>query len=166
MTRSLLNDWKGKENDWRKSAFEKTFAHFSQFLKHNDQVKYKNAKSKPVSLSNQLNFFMQRNDSDAVDDMKNEYRIDDKRVIMSKIKVLIDQNKYEDLLIFIERHQKKFKIPVEMIADFLLKKREVSWAMKVIARMPDKQKDEQYLLLQRIGKIKEAIDLAADRKDL
>jgi hypothetical protein len=38
--------------------------------------------------------------------------------------------------------------------------------MKVIARMPEKQKDEQYLLLQRVGKIKEAIDLAADRKDI
>jgi hypothetical protein len=37
--------------------------------------------------------------------------------------------------------------------------------MKVLARMPEKQKDEQYMLLQRIGKIKEAIDLAADRKD-
>ena len=68
--------------------------------------------------------------------MKAEYRLDDKRVIMSKIKVLIDQNKFEDLITFIERHQNKFKIPVEMIADFLLKKREVSWAMKVIARMP------------------------------
>ncbi len=53
-----------------------------------------------------------------------------------------------------------------MIADFLIKKREVSWAMKVIARMPEKQKEEQYMLLQRIGKIREAIDLACDRKDL
>ena len=35
-----------------------------------------------------------------------------------------------------------------------------------MARMPSKHKDEQYLLLQRIGKIKEAIDLAADRKDI
>jgi len=41
---------------------------------------------------------------------------------MSKIKVLIDQNKFEDLITFIERHQKKFKIPVEMIADFFVKK--------------------------------------------
>lgn len=55
---------------------------------------------------------------------------------MSKIKVLIDQGKFEELITFIERHQKKFKIPVELIADFLLKKKEVSWAMKVIARMP------------------------------
>lgn len=109
-------------------------------MKHNNQIKYKNAKAKPVTLSNQLNFFMQRGDSDAVEDMKNEYKIDDKRAIMSKIKVLIDQNKYEDLLTFIERHQKKYKIPVEMIADFLIKKREVSWGMKVIARMPEKQK--------------------------
>lgn len=35
-----------------------------------------------------------------------------------------------------------------------------------MARMPSKQKDEQYTLLQRIGKLKEAIDLAADRKDI
>ncbi len=41
------------------------------FLKHNDQIKFKNPKSKPVTLSNQMNFFMQRGDSDAVDDMKN-----------------------------------------------------------------------------------------------
>jgi hypothetical protein len=38
--------------------------------------------------------------------------------------------------------------------------------MRLLARMPTKHKDEQYLLLQRIGKIKEAIDLAADRKDV
>jgi len=44
---------------------------------------------------------MQRGDADAVEDMKAEYRLDDKRVIMSKIKVLIDQNKFEDLITFI-----------------------------------------------------------------
>ena len=38
--------------------------------------------------------------------------------------------------------------------------------MKMMARMPSKKKDEQYLLLQRIGRYKEAIDLAADRKDV
>lgn len=45
-------------------------------------------------------------------------------------------------------------------------KRQESWAMRLLAKMPSKQKDEQYLLLQRIGKIKEAIDLAAERKDI
>jgi hypothetical protein len=33
---------------------------------------------------------MKRGDSDAVDDMMNEYNIDKKRVIMARIKVLID----------------------------------------------------------------------------
>jgi hypothetical protein len=94
MTGTLLNQWRPKENDWRKTAFEKTFTHFKQFLKHNEQIKYKNPKTKPVSLSNQLNFFMQRGDSDAVDDMKAEYRFDDKRAIMAKIKILIDQSKF------------------------------------------------------------------------
>jgi hypothetical protein len=32
--------------------------------------------------------------------------------------------------------------------------------------MPSKQKEEQYVLLQRIGRYKEAIDLAFDRKDI
>ena len=52
-----------------------------------------------------------------------------------------------------------------MVADMLFKKREEAWGMRMMARIPTKQKDEQYILLQRIGKIKEAIDLAADRKD-
>ena len=65
-----------------------------------------------------------------------------------------------------EKRQKEFKIPAELIADLLLKQGEVSWAMKMLARMPSKKKEEQYLLLQRIGRYKEAIDLAADRKDL
>ena len=55
---------------------------------------------------------------------------------------------------------------MELIADMVFAKREDTWAMRLMARMPNKMKDEQYLLLQRIGKIKEAIDLAADRKDL
>jgi hypothetical protein len=53
-----------------------------------------------------------------------------------------------------EKRQKEFKIPAELIADLLLKKGEVTWAMKMIARMPAKKKDEQYLLLQRIGRYK------------
>ena len=65
-----------------------------------------------------------------------------------------------------ERNQKKFNLPVELIADMVFGKREDTWAMRLMARMPSKHKDEQYLLLQRIGKIKEAIDLAADRKDI
>lgn len=65
-----------------------------------------------------------------------------------------------------EKRQKDFKIPAELIADLLLQKGETTWAMKMIARMPTKKKDEQYLLLQRIGRYTEAIDLAADRKDI
>lgn len=66
---------------------------------------------------------MKRGDSDAVDDMMNEYNVDKKRVIMARIKVLIDEGKYEILLKHIEDNQKKYKIPVELVADFLLKKR-------------------------------------------
>ena len=53
-----------------------------------------------------------------------------------------------------------------MIADFLLQKKETAWAMKMIAHMPSSMYEEQYMLLQRIGKYKEVLDLAADRKDL
>ncbi len=85
---------------------------------------------------------------------------------MTRIKVLIETKKFDDLLIFMEKRQKDFKIPAELVADLLLQKGETTWAMKMMARMSSKKKDEQYLLLQRIGKYKEAIDLAADRKDL
>ena len=37
--------------------------------------------------------------------------------------------------------------------------------MRIISKMPEKEKEEQYLLLQRIGKVKEAIDVAVRRKD-
>lgn len=53
-----------------------------------------------------------------------------------------------------------------MIADRVFAKREGTWAMRLIAKMPSKKADEQYLLLQRIGRVKEAIDLAYDRKDV
>lgn len=38
--------------------------------------------------------------------------------------------------------------------------------MRLMAKIPSKMKEEQYTLLERIGKIKEVIDLASDRKDL
>lgn len=38
--------------------------------------------------------------------------------------------------------------------------------MRMIARMPDKHKEQQYQLLQKIGRNKEAIDLASSRKDV
>lgn len=109
---------------------------------------------------------MEKDNGAAVDDFKNEYDIPDKRVILTRIKVLIAAKKFDDLLIFMEKRQKDYKIPAELVADLLLQKGEVTWAMKMIARMPSKKKDEQYLLLQRIGRYKEAIDLASDRKDL
>jgi len=85
---------------------------------------------------------------------------------MTKIRSLIENKKWEEVHLFVERHQKEFKIPAELIADLLMEKGEMIWAMKMMAKMPPKKKDEQYLLLQRIGKYKEVIDLAADRKDV
>jgi hypothetical protein len=43
---------------------------------------------------------MEKNNGAAVDDFKSEYEILDKRIIMTKIKVLIDTKKFDDLLIF------------------------------------------------------------------
>ena len=109
---------------------------------------------------------MEKSNGAAVDDFKREYDIPDKRIILTRIKVLIDSKKFDDLLLYMEKRQKEFKIPAELVADLLLQKGETTWAMKMLARMPSKKKDEQYLLLQRIGRFKEAIDLAADRKDV
>lgn len=154
------------QNEWRKSTFKKLYNNFAQFLTHNSNVRFVNDKVRPLTVGRQLEIFMQKNNGAAVDDFKNEYEITDKRIVLARIKVLIDGKKFDDLLIFMEKRQKDFKIPAELVADLLLQRGEVTWAMKMLARMPSKKKDEQYLLLQRIGRYKEAIDLAADRKDV
>jgi hypothetical protein len=152
--------------EWRKEAFRKSFDGLNQFITQNPGVKFVTEKNMPLTLGKQIEFFMNKGDGGAVDDFKNTYDVDAKRLILLRIKVLIEGKKFEELLIFMEKRQKEFKIPAELIADLLMKKGETTWAMKMIARMPAKKKDEQYLLLQRIGRYKEAIDLAADRKDL
>lgn len=83
---------------------------------------------------------MAKKDGDGVDDVKDFYKIHDKRVIMGQIKVYIDQRKFDLLEEFVEKNQKKYNIPVELIADILLRKREDSWAMRMMGKMPDKQK--------------------------
>ena len=42
---------------------------------------------------------------------------------MGQIKVFIEQRKFDSLEEFVERNQKKYNIPVELVADILLKKR-------------------------------------------
>lgn len=63
-------------------------------MKHNASVKYVSDKAKPINIGRQLEIFMQKGDRDAVDDIKKEYDISDKRVIMTKVKSLIDNKKW------------------------------------------------------------------------
>lgn len=75
-----------------------------------------------MTIGKQLESFLATNNGSAVNDIKNAYKISDKRVILTRIKVLIDAKKFDDLMIFMEKHQKDFKIPAELIADMLLQK--------------------------------------------
>ena len=154
------------QNEWRKTTFKKLYNNFAQFLHHNQNIKVVNDKVKPLAIGRQLELFMEKSNGAAVDDFKIEYEIPDKRIVLTRIRVLIEGKKFDDLMIFMEKRQKDYKIPAELIADLLLQKGETTWAMKMMARMPVKRKEDQYLLLQRIGRYKEAIDLAADRKDV
>lgn len=43
---------------------------------------------------------MEKGNGAAVDDFKNEYHVSDKRIILTRIKVLIESKKFDDLLIF------------------------------------------------------------------
>ena len=110
---------------------------FEQFLKHSG----KHPKAQPKPLGQQLEAFMQRGMGDAVNDFKAEYQVTDKRIILARVKTLIDERKFEELMLFYEKRQKEFKIPVELVADLLLERGEVTWAMKMIARMPAKKKE-------------------------
>ena len=82
-----------------------------QFIQHNSNIKVVNEKTKPVTIGKQLENFMATNNGSAVNDLKNAYKISDKKAILTRIKVLIDSKKFDDLLIFMEKHQKDFKIP-------------------------------------------------------
>ena len=54
-----------------------------------------------MTLAKQLEVLVAKGDGDAVSDMKSTYNIPDKRAIMTKIKVLIDTAKWEDLITFV-----------------------------------------------------------------
>ena len=97
--------------EWRKSTFQKLYSNFTQFLQHHQNIKFVNEKVKPVPHGKQLEMFMEKGNGAAVDDFKKEYNISDKRVILTRIKVLIDMKKFDDLLLFMEKRQKDFKIP-------------------------------------------------------
>ena len=67
---------------------------------------------KPAEISKQLEVFMLKRDGDGVDDVKEFYKINEKRVVMGQIKVFLDQRKFDSLEEFVERNQKKYNIPV------------------------------------------------------
>lgn len=67
------------------------------FIKERPQIRYKNEKVKPAEIAKQLEVFLGKRDSGGVDDVKDFYKISDRRVILGQIKVFIDQRKWEDL---------------------------------------------------------------------
>ena len=135
-----VKHWDVSKEDWRKQVIPKIYGNLTQFIAQKPNIKYKNDKVKPAEISKQLEVFLKSKDSSAVDDIKEYYKIPDRRVIMGQIKVFMDERKWEDLETFVERNQKKYNIPVELITDMLLKRREDTWAMRMMARMPSKQK--------------------------
>ena len=67
----------------------KVYANLSLFIKERPQIKYKNDKVKPAEISKQLEVFLNKRDGSGVDDVKDFYKIHDRRVIMGQIKVFI-----------------------------------------------------------------------------
>lgn len=82
------------KEDWRKETIPKIYGHLCQFIKHNPHIRLRNDKVKPVTISKQLEVFLVKKDQGAVDDIKSFYKIPDKRVIMTQIKVFIDTEKW------------------------------------------------------------------------
>jgi hypothetical protein len=96
---------------------------------------------------------MIKKDGGLVNELKTFYKVTDKRVIMEQIKLYIQAERWDDLESFVDKHQKKYNLPVELIADRVMyKSHEIG--IKMLCKMPNKNKDEKYLLLQRIGKLK------------
>lgn len=71
------------------------------FVKEYPKVIYKNEKDnkqatviKPGTINEMLEGFMSKNNVDGSDETKKTYNISDKRVILTKIKILLNQGKY------------------------------------------------------------------------
>ena len=119
----LLKEFEIPKDDWRRDTIPKLYGHLCQFIKHNPQIRFRNDKVKPVTISQQLNVFLKKKDSAAVNDIKTFFKIPDRRVVIAQIKVFIDEGKWEDLETFVERNQKKYNLPIELIADMVFAKR-------------------------------------------
>ena len=134
-------------NDWRKEALAQYISLYNTFIKNFPKAETKNEGGgktgviKPGPINELVDFFIAKNNADAVDDVKATYKISDKRIILSRIKALINQGKWEELERVVDQYQKKLKLPVEMIADMVMKKREETWALRIMAKMPEKEKE-------------------------
>jgi hypothetical protein len=49
---------------------------------------------KPGPINDLIDSFIAKNNTDAVDDVKTTYKISDKRIVLSRIKALINQGKW------------------------------------------------------------------------
>lgn len=49
---------------------------------------------KPGPINDLIDSFISKNNTDAVDDVKTTYKISDKRIVLSRIKALINQGKW------------------------------------------------------------------------
>ena len=97
----LLKEFETSKDDWRKETIPKLFRHFCQFTKHNPQIRFRNDKVKPVTINNQLLHFLRKKDSSAANDIKQQFKISDKRVVMAQVRVFIEDGKFEDLETFV-----------------------------------------------------------------
>lgn len=79
--------------EWRKEAFKKAFESFNQFISSNPTVRNVSQKT-PFTLGKQLEFFMNRGDGGAIEDFKSTYDVDGKKLILLRIKVLIEGKKF------------------------------------------------------------------------
>jgi hypothetical protein len=75
--------------EWRKEAFRKSFDGLNQFISKNPTVRFVTDRPAPMTLGKQIEFFMNQGNGGAVDDFKNAYDVDAKRLILLRIKVLI-----------------------------------------------------------------------------
>lgn len=114
-------------NEWRKRSLSQYINLYSTFIKNFPKAENRGDGGgkigvKPGPINQLIDIFISKNNVDEVDNLKGLYDIPDKRIVLSRIKMLIAQGRFEELEKTIDQFQKKMKLPVEMFAGMIMQK--------------------------------------------
>ncbi|CAD8066275.1 unnamed protein product [Paramecium sonneborni] len=91
------------------------------------------------------------------------YKIPDRRILLTKVKTLINNKKWDELdKIMSEKNKKSILIPYELVAELLMKADQEERGIQIIMKMPDVEESCRTLI--KIGQQSSAVQVAINNK--